>query len=287
MKKELIAYKNSKSPITEIFKTLRTNIQFMNSRKNLKTILVTSTSVGEGKSWVSSNLAITFAQTGKKVLLIDADMRKGRLADLFQLPSKPGLSNLLSGIDEKGHSEEINISKMIKETDVENLFLITSGNMPPNPAELLGTEQTENLLDQLKNIFDIIILDGTPCKLVTDSLILSRIVDTTILVVAYKTTKKEDLQKVKRSIENVGGKIAGVVLNKIPMNVKQYSEAYFYENKSENFPIQSKQEKIEKKKGKKIEVEVEQSSDEISAEEKDDIISQVNSYLNNNKKQEK
>ncbi len=282
MKKELIAYKNSKSPITEIFKTLRTNIQFMNSKKELKTILVTSTLIGEGKSWVSANLAITFAQAGKKVLLIDADMRKGRLADLFQLPSRPGLSNLLSGIDEKGHNEEINISKIVKETDVDNLFLITTGNIPPNPAELLGTEQTEKLLNEFKQIFDIIILDGTPCQLVTDSLILSRIVDTTILVAGYKTTKKEDLQKIKKSIENVGGKIAGVVLNKIPVKAKQYSTAYYYGSKTKSSLNQSKKEIKEEK----MKIEAEKLKDEMLDKDKNDIMSQVNNYLNN-KKQEK
>lgn len=286
MKKELITYKNPKSPITEMFKTLRTNIQFMNSKKDLKTILITSTVPGEGKSWVAANLAITFAQADKKVLLIDADMRKGRLADLFQLPSKPGLSNLLSGINEKGHSEEIDISKIIKETEVDNLFLIPIGNIPPNPAELLGTEQIEKILKKFKQIFDIIILDGTPCELVTDSIILSRIVDTTIIVASQKLTKKESLEKVKRSIENVGGKIAGVILNRVQIKAKQYSTSYYYGSKSANSLSQPKQEKVEVKKEKKIKIEVEDSSDEMSDKEKDDIISQVNSYLNN-KKQEK
>ena len=286
MKKELITYKNPKSPITEMFKTLRTNIQFMNTKKDLKTILITSTVPGEGKSWVAANLAITFAQADKKVLLIDADMRKGRLADLFQLPSKPGLSNLLSGINEKGHSEEIDISKIIKETEVDNLFLIPIGNIPPNPAELLGTEQIEKILKKFKQIFDIIILDGTPCELVTDSIILSRIVDTTIIVASQKLTKKENLEKVKRSIENVGGKIAGVILNRIQIKAKQYSTSYYYGIKSANSLSQPKQEKVEVKKEKNIKIEVEESSDEMSDKEKDDIISQVNSYLNN-KKQEK
>ena len=102
MKKELIAQRSPKSPIAETFRTLRTNIQFMNSQKDLKTILVTSTMPGEGKSWISSNLAITFAQAGKKVVIIDADMRKGRLGTMFSMPSTPGLSNYLSGIDERG-----------------------------------------------------------------------------------------------------------------------------------------------------------------------------------------
>ncbi len=231
MRKELIVEKNPKSPIAEIFRTLRTNILFMSSQKSLRTILVTSTMPGEGKSWTSSNLAITFAQAGKKVILVDADMRKGKLASLFQVPNKPGLSNFLSGIDEMDLDENVDILKYVKATEIDNLFLIPSGNVPPNPAELLGRDTTRKMIDNLKEMFDIIILDGTPSLLVTDALVLSRIVDTTILVAAYKSTKKEDLEKVKRSIENVGGKIAGVVLNKTPVKSKEYSTAYYYGDK--------------------------------------------------------
>ena len=228
MKRELIVQKNPKSPIAEMFRTLRTNIQFMNSKKELKTILVTSTMPGEGKSWVSANLAITFAQTGKRVCIVDADMRKGRMANLFQTDVIPGLSNYLSGLDNQGTAEDSNILKYIKPTEVDNLFLVPSGNVPPNPAELLGTETTVKMLDKLKEIFDVIILDGTPAMLVTDALILSRIADTTILVASHKSTKKDDLEKIKKSIENVGGSIAGVVLNRKPVKAKEYSTSYYY-----------------------------------------------------------
>lgn len=230
MKKELIVQRNPKSPIAEMFRTLRTNIQFMNSKNELKTILVTSTMPGEGKSWVSANLAITFAQSGKRVCLIDADMRKGRLANLFQTDTVPGLSNYLSGIDNKGVLESTDILKYIKQTEIDGLYLLPTGNVPPNPSELLGTETTLLMLENLKEIFDIIILDGTPAMLVTDALILSRISDTTIIVASYNSTKKDDLEKIKKSIENVGGKIAGVVLNKKPVNAKEYSSSYYYGN---------------------------------------------------------
>ena len=192
MKKELIAQRSPKSPIAETFRTLRTNIQFMNSQKDLKTILVTSTMPGEGKSWISSNLAITFAQAGKKVVIIDADMRKGRLGTMFSMPSTP---NYLSGIDERG--KEIDILKYVKATEIENLYLIPAGNIPPNPSELLASEKTIEMLEKLKNVFDIIVLDGTPALLVTDALILARLADTTMIVTAYKSTKKDDLAKVK------------------------------------------------------------------------------------------
>ena len=269
MKKELIVQRNPKSPIAEMFRTLRTNIQFMNSKKELRTILVTSTMPGEGKSWVSANLAITFAQTGKRVCIIDADMRKGRMANLFQTELVPGLSNYLSGIDNKGKDDEMDIIKHIKPTEIDNLFLIPAGNVPPNPAELLGTETTVKMLDKLKEIFDVIILDGTPAMLVTDALILSRISDTTILVASHKSTKKDDLEKIKKSIENVGGKIAGVVLNRKPVKAKEYSTSYYYGSTSSK----NRHGKVEKE-----DISIESS---LSAEKQEEILSQLNGYLNN------
>ena len=269
MKKELIVQRNPKSPIAEMFRTLRTNIQFMNSKKELRTILVTSTMPGEGKSWVSANLAITFAQTGKRVCIIDADMRKGRMANLFQTDLIPGLSNYLSGIDNRGKDDEMDIIKHIKPTEIDNLFLIPAGNVPPNPAELLGTETTVKMLDKLKEIFDIIILDGTPAMLVTDALILSRIVDTTILVASHKSTKKDDLEKIKKSIENVGGRIAGVVLNRKPVKAKEYSTSYYYGSTNS------------KNRHGKVEKEDLSMESSLSAEKQEEILSQLNGYLNN------
>ena len=229
MKRELIVHQDPKSPISEVFRTLRTNIQFMNTKGKLKTILVTSTLPGEGKSWVSSNLAVTFAQAGKKVVLVDADMRKGRQYSIFEVSPRPGLSNYLSGIDESNdENHEINLVDYIQETDVENLYLIAAGNIPPNPAELLIAPQMVDLLEQLKEICDIVIIDGTPSQLVTDALILTRLVDSTLIVTASNQTKKEDLKRIIANIEQVGGKIAGVVVNKILINAKKYEQSYYY-----------------------------------------------------------
>ena len=227
MKKELIAQRDPKSPISEVFRTLRTNIQFMNSGKKLRVIQVASTFPGEGKSYVSSNLAVTFAQAGKRVIIIDADMRKGRLYSIFGASPRPGLSNYLSGMDadENGNSD---ISRYIQRTEVDNLLLISAGNIPPNPSELLVSEQMRNLLEELKEVCDIVIIDGTPCALVADSVILSRIVDTTVIVTACKETKKDNLDKVVKNIKQVGGNIAGIVLNKVPISAKKYNENYYY-----------------------------------------------------------
>lgn len=237
MKYELISQTDPKSPVSEIFKNLRTNIQFMNSNKELKTILLTSTVSGEGKTWISSNLAITFAQAGKRVLLIDSDMRKPRIHDIFGLPQKPGLSNYLSGINEEYNAENNfdNLVDYIKETEIHNLSIITSGNIPPNPSELLIRPQMLELLEKLKKYYDVIIIDGTPSKLVTDSIILSRIVDCTLIVSSHNLTKKTDLEEVVKNIQNVGGKIAGVIYNRVQQTSKEYHNKYYYsDSNSEN-----------------------------------------------------
>ena len=228
MRKEIITFKEPKSPISEIFRTLRTNVQFMNTKKDLKSILLTSTSPSEGKSWVSTNLAVTFAQAGKKVILVDADMRKGRQFAIFGVAPTPGFSNFLSGVDSRGNASNPDISKYIYQTEVENLYLIPAGNIPPNPSELLVSQQMIDALETLKGMCDLVIFDGTPVDLVTDSVILSRYVDTTIIVAAYKQTKIDSLKKLKKDIENVGGKIAGVVMNKMPISQKDYYATYYY-----------------------------------------------------------
>lgn len=222
MKKELIAYKDPKSPASEMFRTLRTNIQFMNSNKELKTLLVTSTLPDEGKSWTAANLAVTFAQAGKRVLLVDADMRKGRQFNIFDLVPVPGLSNYLSGIVGDKTDSKFGLENFIQQTEIDNLFVITSGDVPPNPSELLVSERMLNLVEQLKEIFDITVFDGTPSLILTDAPILSRIVDSTIIVTAYNETKIDNVQKVKKAIENIGGNVAGVVINKMPTSSKKY-----------------------------------------------------------------
>ena len=250
MKRELVTHINPKSPVSEAFRTLRTNIQFMSGNKKMKTLLITSTFPGEGKSWLSSNLAVTFAQTGKKVILIDADMRKGVQYTIFSAFQKPGLSNYLSEIDSEGNDEKnFDIVNYIQETEIPNLHILSSGNVPPNPSELLVSSKMIELVEKLKELCDIVIIDGTPCGLVTDAVILSRIVDGTLIVTAHKQTKKDVLTNVVKNIENVGGKICGIVFNKAPVSAKKYSETYYYASKKEDVTKLNK--KIGKKFGKK------------------------------------
>ena len=155
-------------------------------------------------------------------------MRKGRQYRIFDIAPKPGLSNYLSEteIDDNGNATR-NAGEYVQETGVENLYVISAGNVPPNPSELLVSPQMLKLLEDLKEICDLVIIDGTPCELVADSIILSRIVDSCIIVTAHKVTKKDALERVIKNIRNVGGKLAGVVINKVPV-AKGYGQKYYY-----------------------------------------------------------
>ena len=227
----LITKTDPKSPISECFRALRTNIQFKNSNNELKTLLVTSTMKSAGKSIITANLGIAYAQAGKKVVIIDTDMRKSSQHTIFCIVAKPGLSNYLSGINYDGTKSNSNILKYARETEIENLHVIPAGTIPPNPSELLSLEKTAKMIDKLKTVYDIILLDATPSLVVTDAIALSRTVDSTLLIASYNETNKKDLNKIQRDIENVGGKIEGIVLNKVPVSLRKYKDKYYYGNK--------------------------------------------------------
>lgn len=240
---ELASREIAKSYVTECINTIRTNILYMNSAKNAKTILITSCTPQEGKSWVSANIANAFAETDKKVLLIDSDMRKGRAHKIFKVSNTQGLSNYLYAMTED-RKENIKLAKKyIRETKIPNLHILTNGNVPPNPAELLESGQMKQLLKLLKNIYDVIVIDAPPCKLVTDSIILSTIVDSTILVANSEKTKMKDFNEVKKSIQMVGGEIIGAILNKKKLEGKTYHNGYYYYGNAEESAKQKKQEK--------------------------------------------
>lgn len=240
MKREIITRTDPKSPVSEVFRTLRTNLQYMNNGSDkCQTIVTTSTVQGEGKSFVTANLAVTFAQAGKKTLIIDADMRRPRQHPIFGVDMYPGLSNYLSGINLSRSRHEIAIEECIYKTKIENLYLMPSGNIPPNPSELLQSRKLKTLLEELEPNFDVIIFDGAPCLLVTDSTIISRLVDATIIVASQGKTKIDDLKEAKRRINRVGGHIAGVVLNRVKISKSKYGEKYYESNN--NLPALGKQ----------------------------------------------
>ena len=240
---------NIDAPTNEAFRTLRTNITFGKNASQLKNILVTSCYTAEGKSYVSSNLAIALARSNKKVLLVDADMRKGRQHKIFRTDNSKGLSNCLLEVQNVNINS---ISKYIKETKVPNLHLITSGERASNPSEMISSHKMIKVLSILNQYYDIVIIDGTPSILVADSIALSKYVKNVITVVSYRSTKIESLGKLKKSFENVGTHVSGVVLNKYPIEESSYGEKYYYsdgekrikEDESKKNKIQTVQELI-------------------------------------------
>lgn len=221
---ELVVEKHPKAAVSESIKSLRTNLQFTSVDEDLKTILITSSLPGEGKSFVSINLAASFAQTDKKVLLIDCDLRRGRLHKVFDLPNINGLSNLLA-------DDLVSLNRYIQDTGIDNLSVITRGTCPPNPSELLSSQKNKDLIKKLKNKFDIIIFDGTPCNGLTDSIIMSTLVDETLVVVRNAMTPRSALAATKDSLEKVGAKIAGIIPNAIARKTASYYTYYSDDDK--------------------------------------------------------
>ena len=223
--KELIVSRYPKSSVTEAIKTVRTNLRFSSVNKKIKTILVTSSIAGEGKSFISANLATTFATSKEKVLLIDCDLRRGRQQELFGNGyfSSLGLSNLL--IDDNWKR---NLKKYIQSTEVSNLDIITVGSVPPNPTVLLESKKMEIVIEELRNKYDVIIFDAPPVGGLTDALILSRLADTVLIVAMAKKTTLELLENTKKALENVNAVIAGVILNRVEMKTSKYYKNYYY-----------------------------------------------------------
>ncbi|MGN1337093.1 MAG: CpsD/CapB family tyrosine-protein kinase [Candidatus Coprovivens sp.] len=219
---ELVLKNKPKSTTAEEIRVIRTNIEFSLKLKKEKTILITSSVPREGKSFISSNLAISFAQKGLKVLLVDSDLRVGRLHKIFRVSNQKGFSDLLVDDTTKTYKP------YIKPTKIENLFLITRGTVPPNPSELLDSENVQKFINTVQSKYDIIIFDGTPINGLTDSLVLSKYVDKVAIVSAANYTKANILDNTIRSLKNLNAEISGIILNKLPQakNVSYYKGYY-------------------------------------------------------------
>ena len=223
MKKELIVLSNPKSTISEDIRTIRTNLEFSLLDHSKKVILITSSKKGEGKSFISSNLAVSFAQNNKKVLIIDCDLRLGRVNKIFGIHNKFGLSDLLLKYQHKS-----DIKEAIKPTKIDNVDIITRGAVPANPPELLGSARFAEILDILKEQYDYIILDATPVLGLSDVIILSKLTDKIAIVCKHNSTDLDELEETKKLLSNVSEKISGVVLNRIPASKGRYGYYHGY-----------------------------------------------------------
>ncbi|ARB41596.1 capsular biosynthesis protein [Mammaliicoccus sciuri] len=219
----LIVKGKPKSVISEKFRGIRTNILFSTADNDVQTIVFTSERPGAGKSTISANVAITYAQAGYKTLLIDGDMRKPSQHYLFNTDNMDGLSNLIIN--------KTNYNKAIHKTDIVNLDLLTSGPIPPNPSELIGSEKSLEVFEYLRSEYDFIIIDTPPVNTVTDAQLFSEIAKYVVYVVDVQKNDRNAIKKGKDLIEKAGAKILGVVLNKAPED--KSSSYYYYYGKDE------------------------------------------------------
>lgn len=245
---DLIIIRKPNIAMAEAYRTLRTNIQFSSFDEKIKTLLVTSPGLGEGKTTTASNLAIVMAQGGSKTLLIDCDQRNPNIHRVFGLSNAEGLSNILVDKNEvdKNETDEnrIDINRCIQKTEITNLHILSSGTRPPNPAELLGSTKMKNFTEELKGIYDFIILDTPPIILVTDAQILAQYADGCLLVISSGETERDLVIKAKRLLEKVNAKILGVVINKLDLKKSSYYHyQYEYGDNSKGKSSRKKSEK--------------------------------------------
>ena len=218
----LITMFNKRSVISEQYRTIRSNIRFSMVDKDLKSLVITSAGPNEGKSTVANNLAVVFADAGLKTLLVDADLRKPTADLTWALSRDEGLSNLL--VDKTSNYENY-----VSKTKVEGLFVLTSGHVPPNPSELLGTERMQEILQTLTQNFDLVIFDTPPLTAVTDAQILASRTDGTILVVRERQRDKREILLSKQLLEMAQANVLGVVFNGTKASMDDY---YYYGSKS-------------------------------------------------------
>lgn len=218
----LITLVDPSSPISEQYRTIRTNIQFASSAdQQIKTIVITSSGPGEGKSTTSANLAVVFAKSGQRVLIIDADMRKPTVYKTFNLNNSIGLSTVLS--------TATSVLEAAQKTIIDNLTVLTSGPKPPNPSELLGSARMNQVIEEAKNLYDVIIFDMPPVVAVTDAQIMASKADGTIVVVRENVSRKESLSKAKELLNMVQARVLGVVYNGVEHR-KDSGYYYYYGN---------------------------------------------------------
>ena len=216
----LITQTDPKNPAAEAYRVIRTSIQFAQAGKELKTIALTSCTPNEGKSTTIANLAVVLTQAGKSVLLIDCDMRNPTVHKNFKLSNKVGLSSCIS--------MGTPLSEAVQVTKIENLYALTGGVIPPNPSELLGSERMKALVEEAGELYDYVLIDTPPVLPATDALIVSRVVDGMVLVIASGEVKVDMAREVKNQLVGAGANLLGVVLNKVRSEHHGYGYGYYY-----------------------------------------------------------
>jgi capsular exopolysaccharide synthesis family protein len=216
---------DTRSPFAEAFRTLRTNLSFAGIDKPYRAILVTSSLPSEGKSSTIANLGVVMAQAGQKVLIIDCDLRKPVQHNNFNFNNTVGVTNCLVN--------DLELSKAVQNTEALGLDILTSGPIPPNPAELIASNKMAALINAARDAYDIVLVDSPPAVTVTDASLLATMVDGVLLVVKTASTKIELVQETKSILENANAKIIGVVLNQEDVNSSNYYYHYYYYSKAD------------------------------------------------------
>lgn len=211
----LITVAEPRSPVSEAYRQLRTNIQFYALDRSLQTVLVTSAGAEEGKSTTLANLAVTFAEAGRKVLMVDCDLRRPSLHKLFGEANDSGLTTVIR--------EEKTLEDAVIPTEVKGLSLLTSGPLPPNPSELLGSQRMDRLIEALRSHAEVVLFDAPPTVAVTDAVVLGPKMDGVLLVVSAGRTKRDHALRAKSLLEKVNAKVLGVVLNNTKLDGNLYN----------------------------------------------------------------
>ena len=224
VRERLVTQYDAMSPTAEAFKGIRTNIRFSGAGEEVRVILVTSSGAGEGKTTVASNLGIVMAQMGKRVLLVDGDLRRPMVHKIFGMEREPGLTEVIVG--------EAELGVAIRRSEVEGLDVLVSGHIPPNPSELLGSVRMRRVIEEMRGRYEYVVIDSAPLMPVTDSVELSTLVDGVVLVARHRWTSTKMLKKTVELFERVDAKVLGVVLNFFSINASGYRyreyKRYYY-----------------------------------------------------------
>jgi capsular exopolysaccharide synthesis family protein len=224
---ELITLTDPRSPISEAFRALRTNIQFASPGEPLHSLLVTSAGPTEGKTSVSANLAVILAQGGQRVILVDADLRRPRLHRVFDLPREPGFTSLV--VDEVD-----DLQALLRPTSQPDLYLLPAGPLPRNPAELLGSARAAEVMAQLARHADVVVYDSPPAATVTDAVVLGSRVDAVLHVVKAGEPRRDVVLRARTLLEKVNARILGPVLNQVRLSDMGYYTYYYYDYRGDD-----------------------------------------------------